>query len=149
MSSIHRFLDQAIEWFAANMKPEDVFSWEQLFNWAAYNGLAQRVEMDSAQDKVVQLRQDICRQWPTPTEVDAWAFLVTEVAEVGDCLLRRKRIYVRNNAKTPDIVGELGDVYLMLCTLATQLDVSLDDALECSIRKLRRKHSIDGMRRQQ
>lgn len=33
------FLDQIIDWIAANLEPDDVFSLETLLDWANYNGL--------------------------------------------------------------------------------------------------------------
>ncbi len=48
--------------------------------------------------------------------------------------------YSRNHDKAPDIEHELGDVYLMLATLATLLDVDLDAALDKRIEHFRNKY---------
>jgi len=97
-----------------------------------------------AQQKVFRLRNDIGDKWPDPDVFDSWAFLVTEVAEIGDALLRsnygHRDNYSRNNTKEADIAAELGDAYLMLCTLATALGVDLDSALQGCIDKLRAKY---------
>lgn len=73
--------------------------------------------------------------WPEPDVIDSYIFLVTEVGEVGDLLMRSGHSlykYVRNSPDeaTPErLAHELGDVMLMLCTLATQLGIDLEAAL--------------------
>lgn len=105
--------------------------------------------MKTGQEKVHNFRQEIARDWPNcwphPTTLDSWVFLVTEVGEVGDALIRQgygeRSAYSRNRDKHPDLQKELGDVYLMLCTLATHLGVDLDEALDEVIYALKRKHN--------
>lgn len=96
------------------------------------------------QQLVADLRAVVGDKWPTPNVFDSWAFLVTEVGELGDVLLRRgygdSQGYVRNNPKEADLVKELGDVYLMLCTLATCLEVDLGEALQERVAYLQKKH---------
>jgi len=79
------------------------------------------------------LRKDLEGHWPHPGPLDTWVFLVTEIGEVGDAMLRLgygELEYLRNSQKDPDIKHELGDVYLMLCTLANHFDIDLSEALE-------------------
>jgi len=103
--------------------------------------------LSKAQRKVAELRLDIGDKWPDPDVMDSWTFLVTEVGEAGDALLRagygHRTDYSRNSAKESNVRNELGDVYLMLCTLATCLGVDLDSALQDRIDHLREKH--DGI----
>jgi NTP pyrophosphatase (non-canonical NTP hydrolase) len=98
----------------------------------------------NSQHKVSQLRCDLEGEWPYPDTVDSYIFLVSEIGEVGDALLRvgygHRSNYVRNREKEVVVAAELGDVYLMLCTLATCLGVDLDDALQDCIDKLRSKY---------
>jgi len=84
------------------------------------------------QKAVRELRMAITDKWPHPPPFDSWAFAVTELAEVGDVLLRMnlfgKKEYIRNNEKpatSEDLARELGDVMLMLCTLANHFDIDL------------------------
>jgi len=100
--------------------------------------------LSKAQQKVALLRLDIGDRWPDPDVMDSYVFLVSEVGEVGDALLRQnyghRGDYSRTRAMTDDIPHELGDVFLMLCTLATCLGIDLDSALQGCIDKLREKH---------
>jgi len=101
--------------------------------------------LSKAQQQVAWLRLDIGDTWPDPDIVDSYIFLVSEIGEVGDALLRanygHRGDYARNNSKQPDLVAELGDVYLMLCTLATCLGIDLDSALQGRIDHLKEKYS--------
>lgn len=88
------------------------------------------------QRAVRELREALMGKWPHPPPFDSWAFTVTELAEVGDILLRMdllgKKKYVRNNEKPStreDLARELGDVMLMLATLANHFDIDLACAL--------------------
>lgn len=100
--------------------------------------------LSEAQQQVAMLRLEIGDMWPDTDVMDSYVFLVSEVGEVGDALLRlnygHRRDYVRNNSKRPDLNAELGDVYLMLCTLATCLGIDLDEALQDRIDHLRSRH---------
>lgn len=100
--------------------------------------------LSKAQRRVAELRLDIGDLWPDPDVMDSYVFLVSEVGEVGDVLLRRgyghRGDYARNHEKEVLLEAELGDVFLMLCTLATALGVDLDSALQGCIDKLRSKH---------
>jgi len=88
------------------------------------------------QKAVRELRFAIADRWPHPPPFDSWAFAVTELAEVGDVLLRMslfgKKEYARNNEKpatSEDLARELGDTMLMLVTLANHFDIDLACAL--------------------
>ena len=100
--------------------------------------------LSKAQQTVALLRLEIGDKWPDPDVMDSYVFLVSEVGEVGDALLRagygHRGDYSRNNEKEVLLEHELGDVYLMLCTLATELGIDLDSALQGCIDKLRKKH---------
>jgi len=92
------------------------------------------------QKAVRELRSAIADRWPHPPPFDSWAFAVTELAEVGDVLLRMnlfgKKEYARNNAKPAtkeDLARELGDTMLMLATLANHFNIDLALALEWRI----------------
>jgi len=73
-------------------------------------------------------------------------YLVTEVAEVGDILLRiENQDHKRNHPipageLKPRLIEELGDVMLMLSTLANHYDIDLGKACEVSCQKLEWKH---------
>lgn len=100
--------------------------------------------LSEAQQQVALLRLDIGDKWPQPDVIDSYIFLVSEIGEVGDALLHsnhgHRGDYVRNHPKECDLDAELGDAYLMLCTLATCLDIDLDCALQDCIDKLKRTH---------
>ena len=87
---------------------------------------------------------DIGDKWPQPDVMDSYVFLVSEIGEVGDALLRgnygHRADYSRNNTKYVDVAAELGDVFLMRCTLATCLGVDLDTALQDCIDHFREKY---------
>jgi NTP pyrophosphatase (non-canonical NTP hydrolase) len=100
--------------------------------------------MDPNQATVHELRKSLKGLWPHPTPLDAWAFLVTEVGELGALLLRAGfgqagEEYLRHHEKTAthaDFREEFGDVMLMLCTVANHLEVNLTDALRECVEKL-------------
>ena len=106
------------------------------------------------QKRVECFRAEHSRHFAMPTVRDAWLFLVTEVAEVGDCLIRAgygnqvpmpgvkspMPEYSRaDNDKPIDMVKELGDTAVMLCTLATLLGVDLYDAMEKSLQEIAKR----------
>ena len=102
------------------------------------------LNLSEAQQRVALLRLEIGDEWPGPDVMDSYIFLVSEIGEVGDALLRanhgHRGDYSRNNPKQADLNAELGDVYLMLCTLATRLGIDLDAALQGCIDHLKEKH---------
>ena len=94
------------------------------------------------QIQVSNLRQLLKDDWPHPPVLDAWAFLVTETAELGDALLRLgygQLEYVRHHDKEPSVANELADVYMMLCTVANHLNVDLSLALQARTKQIIRR----------
>ena len=89
------------------------------------------------------LEADPNNSWILPTVMDSSTFLNAELTElllaivirsgrVSDVLLRLgygAHQYSRNNHRDSNISQELGDMQLMLCTLATLLGIDLDVAL--------------------
>lgn len=93
--------------------------------------------MDPNQTMAHSLSESLRGLWIHPPAMDAWAFLVTEVGELGDLLLRAgygvgREAYVRHHTKQvthAEFREEIGGVMLMLCILANRLEVNLTDAL--------------------
>ncbi len=80
-----------------------------------------------------------------PDTKDAYIFLVSEVGELGDALMRKEQDWVRNTPnKDVSIADELADVYMMLHVLAANQYVDLDEALK---NKLERKLKQDDKQR--
>jgi len=98
--------------------------------------------MSNAQRAVADLREQLeGTAWKKPDALDTWAFLVTEVAEVGDILLRMERPeYYRNNEECENLEDELGDVMVMLASLANIYNIDLDNACYVTVNKLLAKH---------
>ena len=94
-----------------------------------------RFQVPDAQRRVAEMRERLKGRFPHPGSMDSWIYLVTEVAEVGDILLRmqnpdHKRTHEDGEEPLQDqLEKELGDVMMMLCTLANHYKVSLE--LEC------------------
>ncbi|MFA5526296.1 MAG: MazG nucleotide pyrophosphohydrolase domain-containing protein [Acholeplasmataceae bacterium] len=70
--------------------------------------------------------------WPHPDVIGSWAYLVTEVAEVGDVLLRMLRPGDKRSHESLEdlqlqLRKELGDVMMMLATLANLFDIDLEE----------------------
>lgn len=98
--------------------------------------------MNDDQTKVMLLREclerrGICQSLPV---MDCWSFLVQEVGEVGDALIRLgfgvRNDYVRNNEKELDLPAELCDVYFMLLSLANRFELDLNVLLDLRINDL-------------
>ena len=89
----------------------------------------------NAQRRVAEMRERLKGLFPHPDPMDSWTYLLTEVAEVGDILLRMKNPDDKRTHTTEEVpldeqlAKELGDVMMMLCTLANHYKVSLE--LEC------------------
>lgn len=89
------------------------------------------------QQSIAQLYEDIGDKWVMPTPIDALVWLLTEVGELADVMMRlgygERKDYSRNRdlvVDRYDLEHELGDVYLMLCALANSLELDLEAALE-------------------
>jgi len=109
--------------------------------------------MDHDQELVAALRRALDGSpYVHPPALDSWAFLATEVAEVGDLLLRcgyGTEDYARNNPMDADearkrLEHELGDVMIMLCTLANHLNIDLTIALGKRIHHFAQKYGLSG-----
>ena len=72
------------------------------------------------------IRELIGKQWPTPTPEDTLWFMVTEVGEVIDAVLRKKPEYMRNRPTKSSILQECGDVAMMALTAWQQHRCSTD-----------------------
>ena len=95
-----------------------------------------------AQELVAVFRRQMADCWPHPPIMDTWAFLVTEVGEIGDQLIRgglgQRTDYVRHHMRGPDSLHkEVVDAYIMLLTLANHLNLELPDALWIDSRRSR------------
>lgn len=97
------------------------------------------------QREVELMRLSIGDKWPTPPAMDSYTFLVTEVGEIGDAMLRRgygfRNDYSRNNSKQPDLAKEIGDTMIMLCTLASRLGIDLEAVTLERITHFKEKHN--------
>lgn len=96
--------------------------------------------MNNDQTRVTILRKRLGKKWPWPGIFDSWAFLVTEVGEIGDSLLRAgfgsQDSYVRHHEGDENPQKELADAYIMLCTLASHLYVDLSEALVARLKEI-------------
>lgn len=97
--------------------------------------------MNDMQDFVANTRRKLKGKYPHPDTKDSLLYTFTELAEVADVLLRilnpdHKRTHSLCNL--PDqLRRELGDVQLMLCTLANHFDIDLIEACaDCCCDKL-------------
>ena len=104
--------------------------------------------MNEGQIKTQQLRDEIRDVFPTPVPVDSLVFLMTELGEVADVVTRfgygglvryLRGTVIDERDLRQRLVMELGDTYMMLCTLATSVGVDLDVALESTIQKLQKR----------
>jgi len=106
-----------------------------------------RAIISNPQARVAEMRKRLEGRFPLPSIMESWAYLVTEVAEVGDILLRleapdHKRNHEEGDADelTFNLFLEIGDVQMMLATLATQLSIDLTAATHAACSKLEHKH---------
>lgn len=66
---------------------------------------------------VWRVRAEIGHAWLTPSPIDCLRYAVTEVAEAMDAWLRAQRPDdTRNNSRQMDVLDELGDCAIMLCS---------------------------------
>ena len=101
------------------------------------------------QDMVRSLYEKIGRVWRCPTPNDSLVWLLTEIGELADVMMRlgygQRADYVRN--KQVGVVGsqllhEIGDVQLMLCALSIALGLDLGDALRKRIEYFEEKYKV-------
>ena len=94
------------------------------------------------QEIVARRRKNFPRRFRLPNPFASWAYLVTEVAEVGDVLLRIQNpnhlrgSYIDKNSLGRCLAEELGDAAFMLATLATQLEVDLEQEVKIACLKI-------------
>ena len=95
------------------------------------------------QERVWRFREKHGDVWVLPGLRDTLLFVVSEVGELADALIRRHPLregYFRTHTDiTSDIEIEIGDALVMLCTLATQLEIDIDHAVEASLNKTRER----------
>jgi len=109
----------------------------------------------STQERVDLLRVRLVDLWPHPLCVDSYVYLVTEVGELGDALLRLYRPFDKRSRPTPEeakrglvnvIAKEIADVELMLCTVASHLDIDIETEVfkTCEEKELKYGRTEDG-----
>lgn len=98
------------------------------------------------QSRVSRFRSRYGEVWNTPTPMDCWNFVVQEVAEIGDCLLRngygQRNDYFRMHSRFEGesaMTREIGDALIMLCSLATLVGVDIEDAVGMALAEKERK----------
>jgi len=97
------------------------------------------------QNDVASFRQEVESDFPTPSTMDAWAFLVTEVAEIGDALIRNgfgSMKYLRGTRNPKRVEEEVGDAVLMLATLANLTNIDMEVALRLANERDQKTRSI-------
>jgi NTP pyrophosphatase (non-canonical NTP hydrolase) len=114
---------------------------------AIQGGRGGRDVAPSITEQVAALRGDLADKWVWPDVKDSFLFLVTEMGELGDAILRCPHFqgdedYARCNPHVTtvnNIADEMADVLIMLATLALAYNVRLEDALKTKIAKLRER----------
>lgn len=100
----------------------------------------QGVLPERAQERVEALRATLGERFGSPGAMDAYTFLVSEVGELGDALLRSgygTQLYpVRRQPTARLVADELGDVLFMLATLASVIGCRLEDCLSDTLTKI-------------
>ena len=97
--------------------------------------------MNDMQDFVANIRRKIGGVWPHVDAKDSLLYAFTELAEVADVLLHISNPEHKRARQMVDLKvrlrEELGDVQLMLCTLANHFDIDLIEACaDCCCDKL-------------
>jgi len=97
--------------------------------------------MNDMQDFVALTRRKLKGKYPHPDAKDSLLYTFTELAEVADVLLRISNPDHKRARQMVDLRvrlrEELGDVQLMLCTLANHFDIDLIEACaDCCCDKL-------------
>jgi NTP pyrophosphatase (non-canonical NTP hydrolase) len=108
-------------------------------------------------EQVAALRGDLADKWVWPDVKDSCLFLVTEMGELFDAVLRCPDAngdapYARCNPRTTtvgNIADEMADMMIMLATLALAYNVCLEDALKTKIAKLRERFGSTEEQNQQ
>lgn len=115
--------------------------------WDAYSAV-------SPQFRVEQFRRAHAGEWERPGVVDSLRFTMRELTELDDVLLRLgytaspKKQYVRNSDDPKDLkfqaTLELGQTFMMLCSLATELQIGLNHALTVAL--VHQSDKLEGKR---
>jgi NTP pyrophosphatase (non-canonical NTP hydrolase) len=92
-------------------------------------------------DIVAAFRQRVEAHFTTPDLRDSYMYLVTEVGELGDLLLRalngdRHTRGRQLEVRSEDFYDEIGDVLFMLATVAVHLRIPLAEALQHTLSKI-------------
>jgi NTP pyrophosphatase (non-canonical NTP hydrolase) len=74
-------------------------------------------EVKQVHEMVWAFREFMEPYWPTPGPADSLRYAFTEAGEAMDAWLRQQRPNdARNNERQPDVLDELADAAIMLCT---------------------------------
>lgn len=94
------------------------------------------------QRRVEHFRECYGSSWVLPSIHDTFLFIVSEIGEISDVLLRQlpsRGDYFRMHEAQVDAEEEIGDAIVMLCTLASQLGIDVEKAVDATLEKIRRK----------
>ena len=92
-------------------------------------------QMNTDQGVVKAVRREIGHKWRRPSIIDCCRFIGQEHSELDDALMRAGHSdaeYARNHQRgDPDemVRHELGDLYMMVLTMANLLEVDLSELL--------------------
>jgi NTP pyrophosphatase (non-canonical NTP hydrolase) len=102
-------------------------------------------EQKTLSDAVRDFRRLVDPNFPNPSLKDCYMFLVSEVGELGDVILRSdpELPYLRGRpdklATKEQQIGEVGDAMFMLISVANHLDVDVELALATTMGKIMRR----------
>ena len=98
---------------------------------------------DRISDRVLAFRREVEDVFPTPSVTDSLLFLNSECGELNDAYVRF-RGGGRNRDASADVGAlrrEIGDMQLMLATVAAHFGIDVETALEETFAKIRRRVS--------
>ena len=112
-------------------------------------------DLSSIQERVDLMRVRLVELWPHPLCIDSYVYLVSEIGELGDALLRLYRPSDKRSHPTPSasrkvlldaIAKEIADVEIMLCTVASHLDIDIETEVfrTCEEKELKYGRTEDG-----
>jgi len=102
-------------------------------------------KQETLSDAVRKFRQLVDEDFPNPNVKDCYMFLVSEVGELGDVILRSdpELPYLRGRpdkkATKQELIGELGDAAFMLISVANHFDIDIESALASTLGKIMRR----------
>ena len=88
--------------------------------------LPDRPTLSDYQAYVVQLEQE--RGFSDQGVLDKCLLLGEEVGELFKAVRRSEGILIDPNSETTELAGELADIFIYLCAIATRYDVDLEGA---------------------